>query len=1093
MLCQKYPSNVKNGKIILRYTLVGQAYRRIRNVILTNQLVMEKISIQLVEINQATLTRWHNDRSKQQEREVLEQGLCDCVGPDNVSGYGKVHNLAAYLLGLRDQQRKFDSIQSGTNVKLWSLMSEFDKRPTVFEPRSFLGKNSRPAQRPDANRYMEAVVEKLCNIFPANTTVDGVCISRWSLIQTSYQHIRPLVLKCSTIITNTGIQLVDINQATLTNWYEYAAHPAPIIPAPIAAIQTGSISVEHEQQVPIPSSTMAYRRKRQHLEETGDVKGPRYKRKTGTTCGQCGMERVAPSHRQYYGGVTLPVLRCARGSTSLESFHLHVNKFIPGFSANDVHFQAYLLEGLAGWNKDRAASVVGSSTTTYDSRLVLAINQLSQGVLGKPMNASYSVPNKYTGEKIGIEYLYSQTGKVLQEVDLDEEEDKEEDEDTDDEGFHETDVIDRTIFAVENDIVEETPPDETPQDEIPPDEIPEKTSSLEQDDESAGPDGVEGYGKVAALAEFLLQLEICSSLTNGQAQQVIELWSKLSTYDKKAVTFSPRHRRKLTQGRFKSSKSSTTVPGVDSTKRHNDRSKQQEREVLEQGLPTIEATVTTSKPIPAIVPIRPTMLPVPNIRSPHQFVLPQNTIGQARTRPQPHIQPPHIQPPQIPQFQINCSTIANYKSPSPQQFTTARRVIGRRKAKKHWLANTRDDIKRERPQLSVRNVARIELVHINNITEIGIALPWARLTNSGARSLEKTETEQGQLPKQGEVYLLVGGPPCQGYRGLNLYRNGEKTETEQGQLPKQGDVYLLVGGPPCQGYSGLNLYRNGEKTETEQGQLPKQGEVYLLVGGPPCQGYSGLNLYRNGEKTEIEQESLSRCIFEWDQQDLESLYAAKKSELVGNGVKNPSSEAVRSAVGKKELAQHCRRRTRGVETTESLLDSLFTTMATATDELGVPLFREEMMTEFWPEQRRHIPCIQDPPGIQLYTESHGWWELWSCNGSRYQPYRRKLVWNDHQKNLEERILTQAIPPSPPKTALKPLRPARPLLPKPIPTPPPPHTFPIPTVQPLPQLPRPIQLCSQPETSTPLYNSPTNIEVPKSTQYYQNKRRRDTAK
>jgi hypothetical protein len=51
--------------------------------------------------------------------------------------------------------------------------------------------------------------------------------------------------------------------------------------------------------------------------------------------------------------------------------------------------------------------------------------------------------------------------------------------------------------------------------------------------------------------------------------------------------------------------------------------------------------------------------------------------------------------------------------------------------------------------------------------------------------------------------------------------------------------------------------------------------------------------------------SLSRCIFEWDQQDLESLYAAKKSELVGNGVKNPSSEAVRSAVGKKELAQHC--------------------------------------------------------------------------------------------------------------------------------------------------------------------------------------------
>ena len=30
------------------------------------------------------------------------------------------------------------------------------------------------------------------------------------------------------------------------------------------------------------------------------------------------------------GGVRLPVYRCARGLTSLESFHLHLNRFIPG-------------------------------------------------------------------------------------------------------------------------------------------------------------------------------------------------------------------------------------------------------------------------------------------------------------------------------------------------------------------------------------------------------------------------------------------------------------------------------------------------------------------------------------------------------------------------------------------------------------------------------------------------------------------------------------------------------------------------------------------------------------------------------------------
>ncbi|KAK1789991.1 hypothetical protein P4O66_002306 [Electrophorus voltai] len=46
------------------------------------------------------------------------------------------------------------------------------------------------------------------------------------------------------------------------------------------------------------------------------------------------------------GGVVLPVYRCARGSTSLESFHLHLNPFIPGTSASALHFQAYLLERL---------------------------------------------------------------------------------------------------------------------------------------------------------------------------------------------------------------------------------------------------------------------------------------------------------------------------------------------------------------------------------------------------------------------------------------------------------------------------------------------------------------------------------------------------------------------------------------------------------------------------------------------------------------------------------------------------------------------------------------------------------------------------
>ena len=58
------------------------------------------------------------------------------------------------------------------------------------------------------------------------------------------------------------------------------------------------------------------------------------------------------------GGVHLPLLRCARGSTSLESFHLHLARFIPGTAANAVNFQAYLIDGIARCNTSRASGAL---------------------------------------------------------------------------------------------------------------------------------------------------------------------------------------------------------------------------------------------------------------------------------------------------------------------------------------------------------------------------------------------------------------------------------------------------------------------------------------------------------------------------------------------------------------------------------------------------------------------------------------------------------------------------------------------------------------------------------------------------------------
>ena len=95
------------------------------------------------------------------------------------------------------------------------------------------------------------------------------------------------------------------------------------------------------------------------------------------------------------GGVRLPVLRCARGSTSLESFHLHLARsvlcalvqscqthqistgtclyrFNPGTSASLLHYQAYFIDGITRWNAARASAVIQSSSAslrTFNVRL----------------------------------------------------------------------------------------------------------------------------------------------------------------------------------------------------------------------------------------------------------------------------------------------------------------------------------------------------------------------------------------------------------------------------------------------------------------------------------------------------------------------------------------------------------------------------------------------------------------------------------------------------------------------------------------------------------------------------------------------------
>ncbi|CAM4560459.1 unnamed protein product [Leuciscus chuanchicus] len=165
------------------------------------------------------------------------------------------------------------------------------------------------------------------------------------------------------------------------------------------------------------------------------------------------------------GGLVLTKYRCARGSTSLESFHLHLNRFIPGTSANTLNFQLYLLEGLNRWNQDRAAASISTKSSpllTYAGQVVQSINTNSLNVFGEKLVPTFQPPAQYTGELIGVDYLLSQTGQPLQSMDTDNEQTdqllEEVNVDEQDEGFEEDINEDPTVSFLLEDEANCNPP-----------------------------------------------------------------------------------------------------------------------------------------------------------------------------------------------------------------------------------------------------------------------------------------------------------------------------------------------------------------------------------------------------------------------------------------------------------------------------------------------------------------------------------------------------------------------------------------------------------------------------------------------------------
>ena len=97
--------------------------------------------------------------------------------------------------------------------------------------------------------------------------------------------------------------------------------------------------------------------------------------------------------------------------------NIHNRCLFSGTTASDTHFQAYLLDGLKRWNDDRMHQQSDKpSTISYSGLERYAVNELSQSVLNERLIPEFRPLRKYTGEKIGVEYLLSQTGIVLQDI-----------------------------------------------------------------------------------------------------------------------------------------------------------------------------------------------------------------------------------------------------------------------------------------------------------------------------------------------------------------------------------------------------------------------------------------------------------------------------------------------------------------------------------------------------------------------------------------------------------------------------------------------------------------------------------------------------
>ncbi len=88
-----------------------------------------------------------------------------------------------------------------------------------------------------------------------------------------------------------------------------------------------------------------------------------------------------------------------------------------------MHFQAFLLDGIARWNTARISALIDAPVSPlrpFDIALKNKLHLLSSSVMGVPIDPCYHPTSTSCGELLGVEYLYGENVSTLS-LDVDKE------------------------------------------------------------------------------------------------------------------------------------------------------------------------------------------------------------------------------------------------------------------------------------------------------------------------------------------------------------------------------------------------------------------------------------------------------------------------------------------------------------------------------------------------------------------------------------------------------------------------------------------------------------------------------------------------